>query len=219
LIRIQAGTYELVEENRDGWNPEAFRERYSDVLDKYDYIVGDWGYGQLRLRGFYDNNNRKVPFEQKIASLDEYLQEFCNFGCAYFVLRRVKPAVGSDPIQPHENQTGLTSQEASEQKEQFERPVQNYERPERPERAHRHMRHQNERQERQERTDRERGTGGRTDRSERFAGRRNDQKERQDDRYDKSAKNERFLERRGGSGANGRFNRDKVSHRPQRSDT
>jgi len=89
LIRTPAGTFELVEEHRNGWNPEVFMERYSDILDKYDYIVGDWGYGQLRLRGFYDNLNRKVPFEQRIASLDEYLQEFCNFGCAYFVLRRL----------------------------------------------------------------------------------------------------------------------------------
>jgi uncharacterized protein YutD len=92
LIRTQAGTYEVIEENRDGWNPEAFKERYSDILDKYDYIVGDWGYGQLRLRGFYENSNRKVPFEQRIAALDEYLQEYCNFGCPYFVLRKVKSA-------------------------------------------------------------------------------------------------------------------------------
>ncbi|WP_031306084.1 YutD-like domain-containing protein [Brevibacillus panacihumi] len=96
LIRTQAGTYEVMEENRDGWNPEAFKERYSDILDKYDYIVGDWGYGQLRLRGFYSDANRKVPFEQRISALDEYLQEFCNFGCPYFVLQKVKGAIGSD---------------------------------------------------------------------------------------------------------------------------
>lgn len=96
LIRTQAGTYEVMEENRDGWNPEAFKERYSDILDKYDYIVGDWGYGQLRLRGFYTDLNRKVPFEQRIAALDEYLHEFCNFGCPYFVLRKVKSFLGTE---------------------------------------------------------------------------------------------------------------------------
>lgn len=90
MIRMPVGTFELVEDNRNGWNQEAFKERYSDILDKYDFIVGDWGYGQLRLRGFYDSSNRKAPFEQKIATLDEYLHEFCNFGCAYFVLRRVR---------------------------------------------------------------------------------------------------------------------------------
>ncbi len=28
-------------------------ERFSEVLARYDYIVGDWGYEQLRLRGFF----------------------------------------------------------------------------------------------------------------------------------------------------------------------
>ena len=96
MIRTQAGTYEVIEENRDGWNAEAFKDRYSDILDKYDYIVGDWGYGQLRLRGFYSDANRKVPFEQRISALDEYLHEFCNFGCPYFVLQKVKSAPGAE---------------------------------------------------------------------------------------------------------------------------
>jgi len=104
LIRTQAGTYEVMEENRDGWNSEAFKERYSDILDKYDYIVGDWGYGQLRLRGFYSDANRKVPFEQRISALDEYLHEFCNFGCPYFVLQKVKGMLGTEE-HLHDDQT------------------------------------------------------------------------------------------------------------------
>lgn len=107
MIRTQAGTYEIMEENRDGWNLEAFKERYSDILDKYDYIVGDWGYGQLRLRGFYTDANRKVPFEQRIAALDEYLHEFCNFGCPYFVLRKVKSASGPDDNQSVQDDSGF----------------------------------------------------------------------------------------------------------------
>lgn len=105
LIRTQAGTYEVMEVNRDGWNLEAFKERYSDILDKYDYIVGDWGYGQLRLRGFYTDANRKVPFEQRIAALDEYLHEFCNFGCPYFVLRKVKASLGANEEQNGQDET------------------------------------------------------------------------------------------------------------------
>ncbi len=107
LIRTQAGTYEVMEENRDGWNLEAFKERYSDILDKYDFIVGDWGYGQLRLRGFYTDANRKVPFEQRIAALDEYLHEFCNFGCPYFVLRKVKANVGNGDDQSGQDEAGF----------------------------------------------------------------------------------------------------------------
>nr|MBO2470622.1 DUF1027 domain-containing protein [Bacillota bacterium] len=47
MIVVNGNQYELVKEFRNGWNPEAFQSRYSEILDKYDYIVGDWGFGQL----------------------------------------------------------------------------------------------------------------------------------------------------------------------------
>ncbi|MBB6679759.1 YutD family protein, partial [Cohnella lubricantis] len=53
-------TYTLVHEHKNGWNPEAFRERFSEVLERYDYVVGDWGYNQLRLRGFYKDQQPKL---------------------------------------------------------------------------------------------------------------------------------------------------------------
>ncbi|GAC91635.1 hypothetical protein KN10_2071 [Anoxybacillus flavithermus NBRC 109594] len=79
-----------MENVRNGFNEEAFRARYTDILNKYDYIVGDWGYNQLRLRGFFDDHNQKATYDTKISTLSEYLFEYCNFGCAYFVLRKVK---------------------------------------------------------------------------------------------------------------------------------
>jgi uncharacterized protein YutD len=90
VISIGNTTYELIDELKDGFNEEAFRARYSDILAKYDYIVGDWGYEQLRLKGFFDDKNQKASFDTKISTLSEYLYEYCNFGCAYFVLKKVK---------------------------------------------------------------------------------------------------------------------------------
>lgn len=49
---VNGHPYELVKDYRDGFNSEKFAERFSSVLSKYDYIVGDWGYDQLRLKGF-----------------------------------------------------------------------------------------------------------------------------------------------------------------------
>ena len=92
LVTVNQLTYELIEEHRNGWNEEAFIKRYSDILAKYDYIVGDWGYEQLRLRGFYDDSNRRAPLESRIETLQEYILEYCNFGCAYFVVKKVKPS-------------------------------------------------------------------------------------------------------------------------------
>ncbi|MEJ8545892.1 YutD family protein [Brevibacillus borstelensis] len=154
MIRTQAGTYEVMEDNRDGWNSEAFKERYSDILDKYDYIVGDWGYGQLRLRGFYESTNRKVPFEQRISALDEYLHEFCNFGCPYFVLRKVK-STPYNPDQPADDGDDLLVGGEKEMQPDEEIFV------ERKDRRRVHPR-----QNRHERNDRNQGAGERKERGD-----------------------------------------------------
>ncbi|MFT8319128.1 MAG: YutD family protein [Sporolactobacillus sp.] len=96
LVSIDHQHYEIIENVRDGWNEEAFIKRYSDILNKFDYIVGDWGYEQLRLRGFYDDKNQKSSFDTKISTLIDYLMEYCSFGCAYFVLKKM-------PVKQHKS--------------------------------------------------------------------------------------------------------------------
>ncbi|MEJ7490629.1 YutD-like domain-containing protein, partial [Staphylococcus pettenkoferi] len=54
-----------------------------------DYVVGDFGYDQLRLKGFYQDNNRKAEISKRFSSIQDYLLEYCNFGCPYFVLRHI----------------------------------------------------------------------------------------------------------------------------------
>ncbi|WP_309123100.1 YutD family protein [Paenibacillus sp.] len=95
MIWIGGKAYELVQEYKDAWKPEAFKERYSEVLDRYDYIVGDWGYNQLRLKGFFKEGSNKGPKEAAFASVQDYLQEYCNFGCAYFILERLPAKAGA----------------------------------------------------------------------------------------------------------------------------
>lgn len=93
LITIDGRRYRIVKDHRDAFDLERLNERYNDILDKYDYIVGDWGYDQLRLRGFYKDDRRGASKDQQISTLEDYLYEYCNFGCAYFVLARLdKPA-------------------------------------------------------------------------------------------------------------------------------
>lgn len=88
MIELQGIKYEILKDYKDGFEAEALTERYSDILKKYDYIVGDWGYDQLRLKGFYRDNNPKASFDTKISTLEDYLYEYCNFGCAYVVLKK-----------------------------------------------------------------------------------------------------------------------------------
>jgi uncharacterized protein YutD len=90
MIEIQGKKYEIIEDFKNGFQEEVFQERYSDILSKYDFIVGDWGYDQLRLKGFYDDRNPKAAYDTKISTMEDYLYEYCNFGCAYFVVKRIK---------------------------------------------------------------------------------------------------------------------------------
>lgn len=88
-VTIGDRQYLLVKNHREAFDGERLGERFSDVLSRYDYIVGDWGYDQLRLKGFFNESNRKAVPEQRIDTLEDYLYEYCNFGCAYFVIERV----------------------------------------------------------------------------------------------------------------------------------
>ena len=83
------GTYKLVKNYRDGFDYEATIKRYNDVLDKYDFIVGDWGFDQLRLKGFFLDDFKSAPIDAKISTLEDYIYEYCNFGCAYFVIQQI----------------------------------------------------------------------------------------------------------------------------------
>ncbi len=69
MIVVNNSGYEVMEDYRKGFNEDAFRGRYSEILSKYDYIVGDWGYDQLRLKGFFDDKNPKATFDTKISTL------------------------------------------------------------------------------------------------------------------------------------------------------
>lgn len=89
-LQIKEDKYKIKTNYRDALDLELLEERYSELLEKYDYIVGDMSYGKLRLRGFYHDTNKKAPIDMKISHLDDYLLEYCSFGCAYFVLESLE---------------------------------------------------------------------------------------------------------------------------------
>ncbi|MCC5894787.1 MAG: DUF1027 domain-containing protein [Alkalibacterium sp.] len=89
-LEINSDKYAIKTNYRDALDIDLLEERYSDLLEKYDYIVGDMSYGKLRLRGFYYDSNKKAPIDMKISHLQDYLLEYCSFGCAYFVLESLE---------------------------------------------------------------------------------------------------------------------------------
>lgn len=88
FLSIEGAKYKLQKNYQNAFDLAQFKERYTDLFEKFDYIVGDLGYDKLRLRGFYYDDTKGVPLDMRISSLEDYLIEYCNFGCAYFVLER-----------------------------------------------------------------------------------------------------------------------------------
>ena len=89
VISIGHMHFDIIENYRDAFDQEQFALKYSEVLNKYDYIVGDIGYEKLRMSGFYRDSKAKVEREKKFSAIEDYISEYCNFGCAYFILRKL----------------------------------------------------------------------------------------------------------------------------------
>lgn len=90
IINVNNNKYELVKVYKDGFNEEDFKERCTEYFDEFDYIFGDYSYDVLRLKGFYDKNNKQVKKINNIEILENYIKEFCSHECRWFLLKKVK---------------------------------------------------------------------------------------------------------------------------------
>ena len=50
--------FSLFAEYKEGFDEAALKERYTDYFEPYDFIIGDWSYGKLRLKGFCKKVNK-----------------------------------------------------------------------------------------------------------------------------------------------------------------
>ena len=90
MIEVNNIKYDIVKNYRDAFDKDEFIEKCTDYFNDYDYIVGDIAYGKLRLKGFYDEKNKKVKDLNNYKYLDNYLKNNCAVDCKYFVLKRNK---------------------------------------------------------------------------------------------------------------------------------
>lgn len=82
--------YEIINDVNDAIDKEILSEKITDYFDNYDYIVGDWAYGKIRLKGFYDTKNKNCKKINDIANLENYIENNCAYGCRWFQLKRIK---------------------------------------------------------------------------------------------------------------------------------
>ena len=88
-IKINNNDYEVIVNYKDAFNEEEFTNKCTDYFYDYDYIVGDIAYSKLRLKGFYDEKNKKVKKINNYKFLDSYLKNNCAVDCKYFVVKKL----------------------------------------------------------------------------------------------------------------------------------
>lgn len=93
-ILLNNNEYELIKNYKDGFDLEEVSSLVTDYFNNYDYIVGDYAYNKLRLKGFYDDDNKDANDINKISLLDDYIEKYCAYECKYFVLKRKKQKNG-----------------------------------------------------------------------------------------------------------------------------
>ncbi len=82
--------YELVKEIKDAYDEEIVKEKITDYFIEYDFIVCDWAYGKLRLKGFCNKQNKNFKEINNYDNVDKYIEEKCAYGCKYFILKKIE---------------------------------------------------------------------------------------------------------------------------------
>ncbi len=90
MIKINNKTYRLVEEYKNAFDLEVVKEKLTDYFDDFDYIVGDWAYGKLRLKGFCKKESKRYRPMNDFTKKQDYLKDYCAPEAPYFVLEYMK---------------------------------------------------------------------------------------------------------------------------------
>lgn len=89
-IKLDDNEYKMIIDYRDGYNEEALKEKYTEYFYPFDYILGDWAYGKLRLKGFYKKGHKSCRSINNYENVEKYLKESCAYDCRHFILEKSK---------------------------------------------------------------------------------------------------------------------------------
>lgn len=89
-IEINGINYEILRNDKDCLNKEELMEKITDYFDAFDYIFGDYAYEKVRLKGYYESNNKKANKINDIKYMDDYIKNYCSFGAKVFLLKKLK---------------------------------------------------------------------------------------------------------------------------------
>lgn len=88
-IKIKGKEYKVIKDYGETLNSLELDDIVTEYYDNYDYIVGDWAYGKVRIKGFYNHNNKYVKSYNDYNNVDDYIQNKCAYGCKHFILEKL----------------------------------------------------------------------------------------------------------------------------------
>lgn len=91
-VIIKDKNYELIENFKDAYDQEEVTNKLTEYFEGFDYVIGDWSYGKLRLKGFCKKGNPKFSPINDYSKKEEYIKHDCAYGCKYFVLEKINEA-------------------------------------------------------------------------------------------------------------------------------
>ena len=89
-VVINKVEYEVVRNEQDCLDTSILEEKITDYFDPYDYIFGDYAYEKVRLKGFYESNNKNANKINDIKNLDDYIKNYCSYGSKTFLLKKIR---------------------------------------------------------------------------------------------------------------------------------
>lgn len=89
-VEINDKKYKVIKDYKNVFNKEEVEEYLTSYFDNFDYVLGDYAYNKLRLKGFNKKTNKNFKPINDYEKLDDYLENYCAYGCKYFVLERLQ---------------------------------------------------------------------------------------------------------------------------------
>ena len=89
-VLINNVEYEVVRNDQDCLDTSVLAEKITEYFDPYDYIFGDYAYEKVRLKGFYESNNKNANKINDIKNLDDYITNYCSYGSKIFLLKKIR---------------------------------------------------------------------------------------------------------------------------------
>lgn len=80
--------YELEKDYKNAFDLEELKEKFTEYFDEFDYVLGDYSYDKLRLKGFYEKGNKNLKEWNDYSKIDDYLKNYCSYDCRYFILKK-----------------------------------------------------------------------------------------------------------------------------------